>query len=160
MSVDREPDTQKQHRIIGKAADDRRNNPQNRVQFRIANDLRIDRRLIARPAHEIAVFRAGRLDRFGQAHASERCGCKLACVAHLDARQVHTLFGNVLGNQQIQDDGHDAHEGEGDAVAQHDHQVEHHHDRIQRQRSGGMHKRPCNRGVRCLALQDIARKTL
>ena len=160
LSRHRQPYAQRQHDDIRQRGHEGRRHAQVLIQLGILDLLGVHAGLIAGPFLEIAVFRAAGLDGFDHFNAGDRRACQLARVAHLDAGEVGALPGDDPGHEHIDCNGGQAHDGQRQAVTDHDDEVEDHHDRLQHEGREGVHQRFCNVGVGVLALHDIARHAL
>ena len=155
LPLHRKPDTQHQHSGAGKLRHRGGDEAEILVQLLKPDVLGVDAGLIARPFLKITVFRAGGFQRFDHLDAGDGGGGQLAAVAHHDAGEINPLFRHHARDKEIDDDARQSYQRQNHAVAQHDHKIEDHHDRIQRQRREGVHHRRGDAGVGRHALLNI-----
>ena len=145
---------------IGQRSDQRRDRSEQSIDPVILVLLRVDAGLESGPPSEDALLRAARLDRLDHADIRRRRGGQFGVVAHLHSGQVHSLRRDNEGHPHIERDSQDSDSCQRRAVLEHGDQIEHHHQRVQRQRSERIYQTPGDRGVCGLPVRDIRRHSL
>ena len=144
-----------QHRDVGKGGHQGRDRIEKGIGLDISVLLRVDARLKARPASEHASFRAAGLDRLDHSDVGGRRRRQFGAVPQLHPRQIH-LFGRDNDRYgQIDGDRRKAYGRQGQAVADHRHQVKDQHGHVQHQRRKCLHELGRDLGIDRLTVREI-----